>query len=984
LAPEVIQSSAMDCGPAALKCLLEGFRVPVSYGRLREACHTSVDGTSIDTLEDVARTLGLDAEQVMMPVDHLLLPEAEALPAIVVVRLPSRLMHFVVVWRAHGPWVQVMDPARGRRWVRRETFVRDVYVHTLKLPAESFRDWAGSDGFLLPLRRRLVRLGVPDGGAALVASAAADPSWRGLAALDTATRTVAALVDAGTLAAGEEAARLCATLAAAALLPTAGGASPSLAADAPSPAADAPSPAAGALPTRFSSASEAPDAEDGTPQVSLRGAVLLRVGGASPPEAAARAALPRELRAALDEPSERPGRTLLGLLRQDGWLRWSTMVAGLALAAGGAVLEAAIFRGLFDVAAGRGAGPIGRLAARLPPAMRGLTGLPAVLVLALLAVGGLLALEWPVAAALRGGGRRLEARLRRAFLRKIPRLGDRYFGSRPVSDMAERAHLAHRLRALPALGGQIVRAALELVVTAAALCWVNPGGAPLAIALAAAMLIIPAVAQPAIAERDLRMRNHGGALARFYLDALLGLVAVRTHRAEAALGREHTSRLAEWLAAARAALRAALTAETAQNVVGFGLAAALLLGFVRSRASAGGDPGAVLLVVYWSLALPALGQELASLAQQLPAQRNVTLRLVEPLGAPEDDAPAARARVAEDDALAAGARAAEDDALAAVARAAGADALVEKARAPEAPTSSGDRPRAVSVALRDVVIQAGGHTILTVDALDVAPGEHVAVVGPSGAGKSSLVGLLLGWHRAVAGGVRVDGVELGGPSLERLRRETVWVDPTVYLWNRSLHENLAYGLAAAPASLDEAVRDAELVGVVERLPGGAASPLGEAGALLSGGEGQRVRFARGLLREAPRLVILDEPFRGLSRDQRRLLLSRARARWAGATLICVTHDIEETRGFPRVLVVAEGRVVEDGEPGALAARAGSRYASLLQAETRVRLSAWSRAGAVPWRRLRMEGGRVVPGSEPAPSPAAAPLRPFEPRDEGAP
>jgi ATP-binding cassette subfamily B protein len=902
LAPEVIQTSAMDCGPAALKCLLEGFGVPVSYGRLREACHTSVDGTSIDTLEEVARTLGLEAEQQMMPPDHLLLPESEALPAIVAVRLPSRLLHFVVVWRVFGPWVQVMDPARGRRWVRAKTFLRDVYVHALKLPVETFRDWAGSDGFVLPLRRRLARLGVPDGGAALVAAAAADGSWRGLAALDAAARTVDALVDAKAVAAGDEAARLCAALAA-------GG------------------PAAGegaALPERFSTASAAPDAEDGAAQVSVRGAVLVRVGGARALTAEERAALPRELRAALEEPSEHPARTLLGLLRQDGWLRWSALAAGLALAAGGAVLEAAIFRGLFDVAAGRSAGLVGRLAARLPLA---LAGLPSVLVLALFGVAGLLALEWPVAVALRGGGRRLEARLRRAFLRKIPRLGDQYFGSRPVSDMAERAHLAHRLRALPATGGQLVRAALELAVTAAALCWIDPRGAPLALALAAAMLIIPLVAQPALAERDLRMRNHAGALARFYLDALLGLVAVRTHRAEDALAREHTARLGEWLAAARAAMRAALTAETVQNVVGVGLAAALLLGFVRR--SAGGDPGAVLLVVYWSLTLPALGQELASLAQQLPGQRNVTLRLVEPLGAPEDAPPAA---------------AAEDEARA----------------------SRAERAAGAAVALRDVLVQAGGHTILTVDALDVAPGEHVAVVGPSGAGKSSLVGLLLGWHRAAAGGVRVDGVELAGPALERLRRETVWVDPTVYLWNRSLRENLTYGLAAAPSSLDEAVGDAELAGVVERLPGGEAAPLGEAGALVSGGEGQRVRFGRGLLRESPRLVILDEPFRGLSRDQRRLLLERARSRWAAATLLCVTHDIEETRGFPRVLVVGEGRVVEDGAPDALAARAGSRYASLLEAETRVRRAAWSRTGAVPWRRLRMEGGQVAPDGETTP------------------
>src|SRR6266700_7387328 len=78
--PEVIQTSAVDCGPASLKCLLEGFGVSVSYGRLREACQTDVDGTSIDTLEQVAGQLGLVAEQVMVPVDHLLLAEAQALP----------------------------------------------------------------------------------------------------------------------------------------------------------------------------------------------------------------------------------------------------------------------------------------------------------------------------------------------------------------------------------------------------------------------------------------------------------------------------------------------------------------------------------------------------------------------------------------------------------------------------------------------------------------------------------------------------------------------------------------------------------------------------------------------------------------------------------------------------------------------------------------------------------------------------------------
>src|SRR5262245_62864855 len=150
-AAEVVQTSAMDCGPAALKCLLEGFGIAVSYGRLREACQTDVDGTSIDTLEEAAVQLGLEAEQVMVPVDHLLLPEAETLPALVVVRLANGLTHFVVAWRRHGPFVQIMDAATGRRWPACQRFLDELYVHTLSIPAASWRDWAGTPAFLAPL-----------------------------------------------------------------------------------------------------------------------------------------------------------------------------------------------------------------------------------------------------------------------------------------------------------------------------------------------------------------------------------------------------------------------------------------------------------------------------------------------------------------------------------------------------------------------------------------------------------------------------------------------------------------------------------------------------------------------------------------------------------------------------------------------------------------------------------------------------------------
>ena len=138
-------------------------------------------------------------------------------------------------------------------------------------------------------------------------------------------------------------------------------------------------------------------------------------------------------------------------------------------------------------------------------------------------------------------------------------------------------------------------------------------------------------------ERDLRLRTHAGALTHFYLDALLGLVAIHTHGGQPAVRREHESLLTEWARAGLNLQRAVLSLETLQFLAGFGLAIWLL----ASHLARGGDAGAVLLLVYWALNLPALGQEVAIIAWQYPSYRNVTLRLLEPLGALEQRAPAA-------------------------------------------------------------------------------------------------------------------------------------------------------------------------------------------------------------------------------------------------------------------------------------------------------------------------------------------------------
>jgi ATP-binding cassette subfamily B protein len=110
-----------------------------------------------------------------------------------------------------------------------------------------------------------------------------------------------------------------------------------------------------------------------------------------------------------------------------------------------------------------------------------------------------------------------------------------------------------------------------------------------------------------------------------------------------------------------------------------------------------------------------------------------------------------------------------------------------------------------------------------------------------------------------------------------------------------------------------------------------------------------------MLRAGVRLVILDEPFRGLERNRRRELLSQARKFWQRTTLICITHDIFETLSFGRVLVVDNGQIVEDGIPNQLSKQPHSFYRRLLDAEESVRKGLWADAA---WRRVRLDNGRL--------------------------
>lgn len=913
-APEVVQTSAMDCGPAALKSVLEGFGIPVSYGRLREACQTDVDGTSINTVEDIALQLGLQAEQVMLPADHLVLDEAQALPAIVVVQRPSGLTHFLVVWNRVGDWLQVMDPATGRRWPSWKRFQDEIYVHTFPVPVPDWRVWAGSEGLLAPLRRRMADLQIQTEDASrLIDEAMQDPGWRSLATLDAATRMTASLVKAKALLPGGEATRVLERFYHLNLV-------------GPLPEIDDQlhSTETGkkveslVIPTSYWSVlpaieSKAQASGEEQPQhLLLRGAVLVRILGRKPVETlisqqddkgfTQAAQLPRDLQAALKEPVQRPEKEVWQALRQDGLLTPALLVLSLFLATLGVLIEALLFQGMI------------RIGQNLTLVSQRILASLSLLAFVL----AMLLLEFPISATVLRMGRRLETRLRIAFLEKVPRLGDRYFRSRLTSDMTQRAHDLRALRMLPNLGVSLLRTGFQLILTMLGVIWLDPISAPLAIIGTLFFIGLSLASRPLMEERDLRLRTHTGALSRFYLDSLLGLVPVRTHGAERAMRRQHETQLYEWVRTGRDNLGLAAVLQAVGALMYSAFAILIIINYLLK----GGDVNEILLLFYWTLSLPALGQRLVDGIQQYPMQRNLVLRLLEPLSAPDEE----------------------------MAWNSQADEAEPRQKSPAAIETP------VTIEINDVSLQAGGHIILGEINLKIDPGEHLAIVGPSGAGKSSLVGLLLGWHRPSQGSILVDGQPLDGAGLQALRRQTTWVDPAVQLWNSSLYDNLRYGMPLSEGQpLSDVIQAAELYDVMEHLPDGLKTSLGEGGGLVSGGEGQRVRLGRGMFRSGVRLAILDEPFRGLDREKRRKLLEQARRHWDGITLMCITHDVGETLAFPRVLVIEDGKILEDGPPTRLADTPGSRYSSLLAAEQAVRRELWASA---EWRRFTLDNGRL--------------------------
>ncbi|WP_294192732.1 ABC transporter transmembrane domain-containing protein [uncultured Sphingomonas sp.] len=214
--------------------------------------------------------------------------------------------------------------------------------------------------------------------------------------------------------------------------------------------------------------------------------------------------------------------------------------------------------------------------------------------------------------------------------------------------------------------------------------------------------------------------------------------------------------------------------------------------------------------------------------------------------------------------------------------------------------------------------------------LSVAPGETVAIVGPSGAGKSTLFQLIQRFYDPAAGTVSVDGIALRDADPADVRARIAMVPQETVIFGTSARDNLRYGRwDADDAAIWHAAEAANAADFLRALPDGLDTFLGEGGARLSGGQRQRVAIARALLRDAP-ILLLDEATSALDAESERLVQDALERLMADRTTIVIAHRLATVRAADRIIVMDEGRIVEQGTHASLFARGGlyARLASL--------------------------------------------------------
>jgi ATP-binding cassette subfamily B protein len=241
-----------------------------------------------------------------------------------------------------------------------------------------------------------------------------------------------------------------------------------------------------------------------------------------------------------------------------------------------------------------------------------------------------------------------------------------------------------------------------------------------------------------------------------------------------------------------------------------------------------------------------------------------------------------------------------------------------------------DPPAAVPLAVRGGAIafenvrfaHPDGKPLFSDFDLRIAPGEKVALVGPSGAGKSTLVKLLRRQYDPTGGRILIDGQDIARVTWDSVNAAIAEVPQQPGVFHRPIRENIRYGrLDADDAMVIRAAMDANCHDYIMQRPAGYDTIVGEQGIKLSGGERQRLAIARALLKDS-RILVLDEATSALDSESEHHIQEALWRLFQGRTVIAIAHRLSTITGMDRIVVLDQGRIVEEGSHAALVARGG--------------------------------------------------------------
>jgi ATP-binding cassette subfamily B protein len=216
------------------------------------------------------------------------------------------------------------------------------------------------------------------------------------------------------------------------------------------------------------------------------------------------------------------------------------------------------------------------------------------------------------------------------------------------------------------------------------------------------------------------------------------------------------------------------------------------------------------------------------------------------------------------------------------------------------------------VVFEDVTFSYNGKPVLKNLSFTAQPGETIAVVGQTGSGKTTLTRLINRIFDADGGRVLVDGIDVRDWSLEALRSQISTIEQDVFLFSRSVRENIAFGRAdASQDEIEQAAREAQAHEFIERLPEGYDAELGERGVTLSGGQRQRIAIARAFLTN-PRILVLDDSTSAIDSATEDLIQRAMRRISQQRTTFLITHRVSQIRWANRILVLRQGELVDQG------------------------------------------------------------------------